>query len=281
MNKEKQIFKKGSTTFFTSSLFFPKKIRHDVFDLYSFVRVADDYVDQVPADSEGFNQLRRIWQTAQKSESFHTDKTKDEEPAELRVVKNMLRVARKHNFDMAWVEAFLDSMQADLDGKRYERLNDTLGYIYGSAEVIGLMMARIMELKPEASQAAMRQGRAMQVINFIRDINEDNQLDRQYFPDEDLKRFNLPDLRLETAQAQPDEFNNFIQFQISRYEEWQADAATGYKYIPKRLRIPVQTAADMYNWTAEQIKKDPQAIFSKKVKPSKPRILKAILTNAV
>lgn len=278
MNREKRTFKKGSVTFFTSSLFFPRSVREDVFDLYSFVRTADDYVDQAPPNGNGFYQLRRIWDVAAKSQTFDTS-NKDDDAIDLRATKNMLRVARKHKIDLAWVEAFLDAMQSDLIKNKYQTIDDTLSYVYGSAEVIGLMMSRIMDLPEEANTAAMMQGRAMQMINFIRDLEEDNQLSRQYFPDEDLQRFNLKDLSRQTAQAQPEEFNKFIQFQISRYKEWQTTAEEGYKYIPKRLRISVQTAADMYKWTAKEIEKRPITVFEKKIKPTKPRILKSILTN--
>lgn len=261
-----------------SSLFFPRRVREDVFDLYSFVRVADNYVDQTPANSEGFYQLRRIWSIANKSQTFDTSR-KEDDPIDLRVVKNMIRVARKRDFDLAWVESFLNSMEADLTIKQYQTIGDTLKYIYGSAEVIGLMMASIMELKPEAAEAAKMQGRAMQTINFIRDIDEDSQLSRQYFPLEDLQRFNLKDLSRQTTQAQPKEFEDFIQFQIGRYRQWQAEAYEGYKCIPRRLRIPVQTAADMYNWTAREIEKNPTVIFEKKVRPSRWKIASTALSN--
>lgn len=268
---EKTIFKKGSTTFYTSSLFFPKEVKKDVFDLYSFVRVADDYVDTIPAQKEQFYHLRRLWEE-------QIDPA-DGESIDDQVVRNIRRVSAKYHFRSAWVVAFLDAMQSDLVSKRYKTIDDTLKYVYGSAEVIGLMMARIMGLPKEADQAAQLQGRAMQIINFIRDIDEDNKLGRRYFPVEDLKQFKLKDLSKETAQANPQVFNDFIHFQLDRYALWQSEAYSGYSYVPKRLRIPLKTASDMYNWTAEQIRQNPQIVFERKVKPSKVRVLSTILKN--
>ncbi|MGI9028250.1 MAG: phytoene/squalene synthase family protein [Candidatus Saccharimonadales bacterium] len=279
MSQERTIFKNGSTTFFISSLFFPHSVRANVFDLYSFVRVADDYVDQVPADSDSFYRLRQLWTEAADNLNYITDKSEDDSTDE-RVVKNMVRVARKNKFDLAWVEAFLDAMQSDIKHTGYRTIEDTLGYMYGSAEVVGLMMARLMGLKPEAAQAAQLQGRAMQLINFIRDITEDIDLGRQYFPADELKRFNLPDLTHETATQRPQDFTKFIQFQLNRYDQWQHEAYQGYKYIPRRLRIPLQTATDMYKWTANEIHKDPLVIYEKKIKPSKMRVISRVLMNA-
>jgi phytoene synthase len=85
-------------------------------------------------------------------------------------------------------------MQMDIDKREYKTLDDTLEYIYGSAEVIGLFMAQIMGLPEEAHDFAKMQGRAMQFINFIRDIDEDITLGRRYFPTQDLKEFSLANL---------------------------------------------------------------------------------------
>ncbi len=280
MNQEKTIFKRGSTTFFLSSLFFPASVRKDVFDLYSFVRVADDYVDQIPADKDSFRNLRQIWAASVTNPSLDTTKHSADKTNQ-RVAKNMLRVARKHNFDVAWVESFLDAMESDITHKSIKTLDELLHYMYGSSEVVGLMMAKIMGLKPAATEAAQLQGRALQYLNFIRDIQEDIDLGRCYFPANDLKRFNLPDVTHETATRQPIDFIKFIHFQLNRYKAWQHKAGDGYKYIPKRLRIPVQTAVDMYVWTANEIQKNPLIIYEQKVKPSKARVLGRILVNTI
>lgn len=272
MSVERTIFRQGSTTFFISSLFFPRSIRQDVFDLYSFVRMADDYVDQVPADIEGFYRLRRKWDRAVWDTEFITDKS-DADTADERVVKNMLRVLRKYKFESAWVNSFLDAMQSDIGGAKYETVTDLLNYIYGSAEVIGLMMARIMGLPPEADEAAQLQGRAFQLLNFIRDIDEDNALGRSYFPSEEIGRFGLSDMSKSVAMKNKEKFNEFVRFEINRYKKWQIEAQAGYKYIPRRLRIPLQTAREMYGWTAQCIEQNPTIVFQKKVKPSKPRVI--------
>lgn len=58
LSRARAIMRRGSTTFFNSSLFFPKEVRADVFSLYAFVRTADDYVDRVPQDADGFHAFR-------------------------------------------------------------------------------------------------------------------------------------------------------------------------------------------------------------------------------
>ena len=273
MRLETQIFKNGSTTYYFSSKFFPRKVRKDVADLYSFVRTADDYVDNKPAQRQKLLKLEEYYLAAIIVKSFDCS-VKKNDSVDQRVVKNIIRVSKKCSFENAWVESFIASMKQDINPKTYETLSDSLDYVYGSADVIGLMMAKIMGLPGEALKYAQMQGRAMQWINFVRDIKEDNGLGRCYFPTTDLKKFGLDSLDERTALNKPDQFKKFMRFQIKRYYGWQTESNKGFKYIPRRLRIPLQTAVDMYAWTAEQIEKDPFIVFEKKVKPRKCDILR-------
>ncbi|MET0779218.1 MAG: phytoene/squalene synthase family protein, partial [Candidatus Saccharimonadales bacterium] len=277
---EHQIFKQGSTTYYWSAKFFPKSIRSDVFKLYSFVRVADDYVDSVPQQAGKFYALRAAWEAAAYDPSFDPT-VQSADSTDERVVKNIIAVTRKYNFDRAWVAAFLDAMESDLSPAPYDTLDDTLHYVHRSAEIIGMMMSKIMGLPEAASEAARLQGRAMQWINFIRDIAEDNAMGRLYFPAEDLKRFGLKDLQEQTARRNPAAFQAFIWFQIERYRVWQADAEAGYKYIPRCQRLPIRAAADMYNWTAQEIVRDPLIVFSRRIKPRKGRVIRRALRSIV
>lgn len=277
---EQTIFRQASTTYYWSSKFFPKGVREDVFKLYSFVRVADDFVDAQPQQRAKFKALRRAWNAA-RDDPHYASGIQTADPLIGRVVRNMVDVHKKYGFDSAWIEAFLDAMQADLDDQSYATLDDTLRYTYGSAEVIGLMMAKILNLSPDAYEAAMLQGRAMQFINFIRDIHEDYAFGRCYFPAEDLQRFGLADLSPQTARDNTVAFEQFIAFQLERYQGWQAVASQGLHHVPRRPRIALRTAVDMYNWTGRIIAQKPHIVFERKVKPAKHQVLATGLKNTL
>lgn len=293
MTLEKEIFKKGSTTYYWASKFFPKKAREDIFKLYSFVRVMDNFVDEFPAQPKKLHQAEKLRKTllgrhsrldreSSKSmdpltPSYATGHGKSEDDIlsmnEIQVVQNIVELTKKYDFKEEWLQAFYQSMKWDAEEHIYTTLDDTLAYIYGSAEVIGLMMSKILHLSSKATYAAQMQGRAMQFINFLRDIDEDNRLGRCYFPKEDLEKFKLNDLSQVSVKSKPAEFTNFVQFQLSRYELWQKEAHAGFGYIPKRYRISIATAVDGYNWTAAQIAINPQVVFEKKIKPTKQQLL--------
>ncbi len=142
-------------------------------------------------------------------------------------------------------------------------------------------MARILDLHEYSFTAARNLGRAMQFINFIRDISEDLVLGIVYFSQEDLEDFKLPSLELKDTKERPKEFKGFIQKQLDTYFEWQRKAEEGFAYIPKRYLIPIKTASDMYNWTGRTINKDPFIVYKKKVKPSISRIVSTIAYNTI
>ncbi len=174
------------------------------------------------------------------------------------------------------MEAFLNSMEMDLYINSYETLKALKKYLYGSAEVVGLMMAKILDLPDEAHESAKLLGRSMQYMNFIRDIKEDLHLGRNYFPRKDFIQCNISDLEYENTINNREAFHNLINKQIARYFDWQIRAEAGFKYIPKRYLIPIKTASEMYKWTAKTISKDPFIVYMRKVKPSIPRIVSTI-----
>jgi phytoene synthase len=274
MSVERTIFKNGSTTYYWSSRFFPKGVRDDVFKLYSFVRVVDDFVDQVPSDIEKFTYIEHRWKTIRVQLKKGEVPTPLDESTEERVLANIAYIVHRHRCDVAWIDAFLQSMRWDVQKHQYRALKDTIDYMYGSAEVIGLCMARILNLPEEALGPARMQGRAMQYINFLRDIAEDNELGRCYFPSNEYKKYGLKNLSEEEARAKPKMFEDFMHAQLLRYATWQTEANKGFLFIPKRLRVPLHTAVDMYNWTAQELKNNPLIVFDHKVKPKKRQVVR-------
>lgn len=264
------IFRAGSKTFYYSTLFFPPQVKNDVFILYSFVRKADDFVDSVPQQKDAFNRFVRQYRRGLKG-----TKTGDV------VIDGFVDLVRRKRFEIEWVDAFLRSMEQDLWKSSYRTLPELQIYLFGSSEVIGLMMARIMDLPEESCRAARSLGKAMQYINFIRDIDEDLALGRTYFPQEDLERFGLERLDAVYAGAHRDAFRAFMRHQIRRYEEWQGEAEEGFPFIPRRYRIPIRTASDMYRWTGARIFQNPFVVYSEKVKPSRLRIVGTALKNTL
>lgn len=268
MHSEK-IFKKGSTTYYYASVFFPRELREKVFTLYAYVRTADNFVDTIPQDITGFQAFRE--RTMQGLEGV---------PIGDSIVQEFCALAKEHAFDQEWIVAFLDAMEADTHKKQYSTFAELENYMFGSAEVIGLMMARLMGLPKEAYTTARLQGKAMQLINFIRDIREDLDLGRTYIPAEDMKRFGVSQLP-PANDLEKEAFAKLIHFEIDRYTKLQKKADAGYRFLPRRYRISISTAAEMYSWTAAYISRNPMIVFDRKIKPRPTRVILTALKNSI
>jgi phytoene synthase len=264
------IFKKGSKTYFYSTIFFPKAVKKDVFILYSFLRKADDYVDSIPQDSEGFYAFKDRY-TEAKSGVVTGDV----------VVDSFVELANRKKFDSSWVDAFLNSMEMDIYKSSYKNMDELHTYLYGSSEVVGLFMAKIMNLSEDSYNGARHLGRAMQYINFIRDINEDITLGRLYFPRDDLDEFGLENLEEKHTKNNVEGFKGFVRKQLDTYNGWQKTADESFSYIPYRYLISIKTASDMYKWTAKEIESDPFVVYRRKVKPSAPKIVFNVFSNSI
>ncbi len=267
-----RIFRRGSRTYFFSSVAFPPALRGDVFALYAFVRTADDFVDRPPGrqDGAGFDRFQERYAAAAAGRAGGDP-----------VIDGFVELAARRRFRADWVEAFLDAMAQDLTQTDYATVADTLAYMYGSAEVIGLMMAAIMELPDEAYRPARMLGRAMQYINFIRDIDEDLELGRTYLPAAELAAAGLRSLDPAEARRRAPAFRHFVRGEIDRYLGWQRVADAGFSLIPRRPRLAIRTASDMYRWTADRIRAEPMIVYRRKVRPSPARILAAVMAGAV
>jgi 15-cis-phytoene synthase len=257
-----KIFNEGSRTFSSSSIFFPKDIRKDVAILYSFVRELDNYIDINPQNIKGYEKF--------KADYFNVLAGHD---TQNKTISLFVDLSKRKNFDEKWIEKFFESMEMDTHKNEYKNLEDLIKYMHGSAEVIGLFMAKILDLPEQSYPYAQMLGRTFQYINFIRDINNDMKLGRTYMPKDELEKFELRNLTLEFIMSHKNNYYNFINLQIERYIEWQNVAAKGFKYIPKKYLIPIKTASDMFIWTAKQIKRNPLLIYQKTVRPSKHRII--------
>jgi 15-cis-phytoene synthase len=268
----RQIFRRGSRTYYISSAFFPEPIRSDVFTLYAYVRTADDFVDAIPADRAGFATFKQ--QTWSSWDILDTNATlPDGVPP---IVTEFVKLCQRTGIERCWVAAFLASMELDFGKKKYHSIAETCTYMYGSAEVIGLMLAKIFKLPAESYPAARLLGRSMQYINMIRDVGEDlEKLGRHYLPLDETVIYGLPyqtKLSAQVARENPGYVAAYIRAQLGRQQHWMLAAKNGFKFLPRSLRIPVMTATDMYCWTAEQIWNDPTIIWQKQLKPSTARV---------
>jgi phytoene synthase len=182
----KLVTKNYSTSFSTAVYMLSPSIRDAIYSVYGFVRFADEIVDSF----HGFEKeiLINDFET-EYYKAFHSG-------ISLNPILNSFQITvKKYNISDDLIQAFLKSMKLDLIKSNYHSDEEYKEYIYGSADVVGLMCLKVFvdgnnqkynQLKDEA----MRLGSAFQKVNFLRDLKDDNLvLNRNYFPGVDLNSF--------------------------------------------------------------------------------------------
>ncbi len=264
-----EITKNASKTFYSASLLFPKKIREDVFILYSFVRIADDLIDSNPPKIKEFEEYR-----------LRAKKAFEGKKVDSIFIETFADLAQRKNIPYSLINDFFVAQRTDATKKNYKSYEELLKFVYGVAEVIGLLMAHVMDLPKKSYPSARILGRAMQLVNILRDIEEDSRLGRVYIPQDELQSFNIPNtITFDIAEKKTRQFNSLIQYQCERIFQLLDEAKKGFHFIPKPLRLPIQISTDLYINTTKKIYDKPSVIFEKKVKPSKINIFTSILIN--
>lgn len=197
----KLVTKSYSTSFSLAVNMLSPSIRTDIYNIYGFVRFADEIVDTFHDydKKELMAQFERDYYSAQKVGISLNP-----------ILNSFQQTVKKHNIDDHMVQAFLKSMKADLTKADYETKEEYEEYIYGSADVVGLMCLKVFvngneEKYNELKDAAMRLGSAFQKVNFLRDLKDDYEvLNRSYFPNIDLGKLDASSKKIIVDEIEAD-----------------------------------------------------------------------------
>jgi 15-cis-phytoene synthase len=232
------ITKRYSTSFSIAVRLLDPSIRQDIYNIYGFVRVADEIVDSFN-DHPQVDLLNRF-----EDEYYYSiDHGISTNP----VINAFQNTVIKYKIDRSLVDAFLKSMRADLSKQVYQSKKEIDEYIYGSADVVGLMCLYVF-VKGNTKQyehlksAAIKLGSAFQKVNFLRDIKQDYEdLNRSYFPNIDPKTLSETDKKNIIEEITHD-------FNIAK---------EGIKKLPIEARLGVYVAFKYYKRLLKKIENTP------------------------
>ena len=234
----KVVTRSYSTSFSLATKMLSKSIRKDIYNIYGFVRFADEIVD--------------TFHDYNKEELFNFFLVDLERALKDKISLNPILNSFQHtyhnyNIDKELVNAFLKSMRMDLHKKQYLSREEYKEYIYGSADVVGLMCLKVFvngdEKKyNELKDSAMALGSAFQKVNFLRDLKADHEnLSRTYFPNTDLNRLD----------------ENSKQEIIDDIEADFEEGMNGIKKLPMEAKFGVFMAYRYYKQLLKKLKKTP------------------------
>lgn len=238
---------KYSTSFSSAIRLLHKDLRTPIFNIYGFVRFADEIVDS-------FHDYDKATLLAEfKAATYDAlDKGISMNP----ILHSFQLTVNRYQIDRALIDAFLYSMELDLNQRKYDRAGYEQ-YIYGSAEVVGLMCLFVFcegnrEMYEQLKPSARSLGAAFQKVNFLRDLKADYEgLERVYFPGCDFRNFTLADKQSIEEDIQRD-FDH---------------AYEGILKLPMKSRFGVYVAYKYYLSLFKKIKKvRPQKIMEERIR---------------
>lgn len=236
-----------STSFSSAINLLHKGLRPHIYNIYGLVRFADEIVDTFHDQDKA-----TLLEEFKKDTYLAIERQISLNP----ILHSFQETVNYYNIDLALVDAFFCSMELDLNKRRYDKAGYDQ-YIYGSAEVVGLMCLYVFcegnqQLYDQLKPYARSLGAAFQKVNFLRDIKNDfESLDRTYFPQCDFRNFTTADKVAIEKDIQQD-FDN---------------AFTGILKLPMKARFGVYVAYKYYLSLFRKIKKlQPQTILEQRVR---------------
>ncbi|MBR7743994.1 phytoene/squalene synthase family protein [Phycicoccus sp. BSK3Z-2] len=250
------VTRRYGTTYWWGARLLPTTSRRHVHAVYTLARLADDIVDDAgPRPGPG---------TAAELDAFEArfhdavDTGSSSDP----VMAAIGHSVRACDIPREAFDRFFGAMRADLTQRTYETWDDLLGYMDGSAAVIGEMMLPVLEPRREARAPARALGLAFQLTNFLRDVDEDLDRGRVYVPQEDLRRFGADPW----ARAATPEWRALMAFEIQRNRALYREADAGIPLLPPASRRCVATARVLYARILERIEAADHDVFAGRVR---------------
>ncbi|MFY7758242.1 MAG: phytoene/squalene synthase family protein [Flavobacterium stagni] len=227
-----------STSFSSAVKMLAPSIRQDIYNIYGFVRFADEIVDTFH-DYDKATLFERFEQDL--------DRALNDRISLNPILNSFQKTVHQYNIPRHLIAAFMKSMKMDLYKSKYHTYSEYQEYIYGSADVVGLMCLMVFvngdeKRYDELKESAMRLGSAFQKVNFLRDLKADfEDLSRTYFPNTDLTRLD------EASKAE-----------IIRDIEADFEAAySGIIKLPLEAKFGVYTAYIYYKKLLSKLKRTP------------------------
>jgi phytoene synthase len=260
------------TNFYYAFVFLPKEKRVAIEAVYAFARRGDDVADNGLASADAAVALARYRQAL---DACYAQDSSQLDSAELRALANAIE---RFKIPRQPFEDLILGLEMDLTGARYETFDELSLYCYRVASTIGLICIEIFGYQnPRTRDYAVNLGKALQMVNILRDIQADAQRGRVYLPQEDLGRFGVRPAEL-LAGTYNDPFIELMQFECDRAMDFFKQARQMLPPEDRRAMKAAEIMASIYWGILKRIQKRCYNVFGKRVRVPRPMKLWTALT---
>ena len=245
----KDIIYKNSKTFFWASQFLPKKILNKVINIYSFCRIHDDIVDEGMLINNSQESL------------------------------DLKEIIKSYGISKILIDELIGGINSDINFRRYKNNSDLLRYCYKVAGVVGLMMAKALEIEnKEAKYFAIDLGIAMQLTNIARDISQDHLKSRIYLPEDTGVDY---DLMNNMTHANMCKIKKSVDNLLTKADIFYNSSINGLRFIPIKSRVSILIALRIYQAIGLKIKKTGTKFLNENIYITGPEKLSLVIKSII
>lgn len=236
--------------FYWGFIALPREQRLAIYALYGFAREVDDAIDLAPVAVPDLEDARFHFHRGRIEQCYRSG---GDDP----VIRVLSQVVRRYEIPPTELEALIDGVEMDLHRHRYDSWDDLQVYCGRVAGTVGRMCVRIFGYTdPSALDSGGDLGMAMQLTNILRDVREDLEMGRVYFPQDELQAFGIAEQMLLSGRPGSG-WERLMDYEVMRARSLFDSGLRVTRVIPRRAAACVFTMAGIYQSILEEIARDP------------------------
>ena len=262
-----EVIRANSASFSFAARLFPREIREETYVLYAFLRNADDIADSQDPMKSDLEKFARTFY-----EAFSSGQTQEG------VAVRAAYVFKAHAIPIVYADDFFAALTHDIERKSIATFPDLERYLYGVGGTVGLMMAHVIGFSDEKALVyAQKLGEAMQLVNILRDIDEDfKDFGRVYLPADDLVTYGVSVADIRERRFTP----AFLAFRVDYAMQARGMLREGNAGIPllsRKGRLPVRLASKVYEGILDELARQDYNPFAGRARTSLWKKLRSLL----
>ena len=246
-----RITRREAKNFYVAFLTLPREERLGIYALYAFFRRADDIADG-PGTLE------------EKQAALAALRAGLSLPGDDPVLSALAWAKEKFSIPEELLRAVIDGVGMDLTKARYQTFEELKDYCWHVAAAVGLTVLRVLGAPPEADRPGERFGIGMQLVNILRDVQEDLARGRIYLPQEDLSRFGVSEEDLKRGEL-TEGLRSLLSFEAARAKRYMEAINELLPLVPRRGRPCIGVLAALYGTILTRIQARGYDVFSRRV----------------
>ena len=252
-------------SFYFSSFLLPKEKRYAAYAIYLFCRFADNIVDLAHKHSHE-EVKQKINSLLENLDDIYSGKNSQSKFSLNGSFSAFADTVKKYDIPKFYFTELIEGVSMDINTKRYDTFAGLERYCYKVASVVGLIMSEIFGYTNNSALTyAIDLGKAMQLTNILRDINDDYKMGRVYIPQDELSKFGYSEQDIKNKTINRN-FISLIKYQIERAREFYSLAEKGFPYLTDDgSKTTVVLMQKIYSGILNKIEENNYDIYSRRV----------------